>query len=583
MVNWQDKLKQFASDHINDYEPPSNDEKSLETDLWDSVAAKSPLQELIHSPCNSTDDKKLIEQRLNALKKAKEVDHDSCSSLYAALTQRIEVLADETVTAEFPWRVRVGGMLGFQEILLPVFHPIYGIPYVPASSIKGMVRAWATQALPEQAAAVNQLLGCLSNSDSRLASVQFLDAFPTAPCLSVDIATPQWDWNDSNKVEYAPSPHPMLSMENVTIRIGLKCTSLGKVAEVETVRDWLEKALVAEGLGGRISAGYGRTLKAIRTGQSATSQYAASKHPFELWSEGIHGVEREINEFRPVAIRGVLRYWFRAVALGLYSPMQCRELESELFGAIQPTARTGSLRISAEIEKENSGRDIPYMASGHIKLEAKNEMHLHLAQQLLILACHLGGVGQGSRRPLHWNSNRFRGSYWQLTQAEIALNSDAASWTVFLEKLKHAFSVVAAFGTPILQSPGNARNRYQGVLNKNSRIYLVPSPNLKHPEDVKAWRTEGSKPKVRGAALEFFYSSGFKGDNKRRGNDANTINAHVGGERGVPSFVWIASNQLRIPAQAYQVITIFDIQQADRELFERQLKQQRGAVQVWLL
>ena len=587
MVSWKDQLKQIPVQNLEEGEPGLSDEERKEADVWERVTAASPLQKLIHSPCDSKNEDKLIQQRLNALKAAREIDHEQCSSLYAALVQRTESLADKTVDAEFPWRVRVGGLLGFQEILLPVFHPTYGIPYVPASSIKGVVRSWAQKALPDKREDIDRLLGHMKSSKDRsskgrLAAVQFLDSFPSGPCLSVDVATPQWKWDANNRVKYKPEPHPMLSMESVTLKIGIKRTSLGNDSDVNTVQKWLEKALIAEGLGGRMSAGYGRTRQALQTARSDIGQYVASKHSFELWSEGIHGISRDVNEFRPVAVRGMLRYWFRAIALGLYSPEQCRSLESELFGAIEPSAITGSLRVSALIKDEDSQENMPYMAKGHVKLEAKEEEHLRLAQHLLKLASHLGGVGQGARRPLHWNSNRFRGCYWQLTDTGAELGNDADSWTTFFKSMKHAFSDVVPLGsTPVQQHPGDDERRYQGVLNQAARIYLVPSQKLKHPEQVKDWRREGDRPKVRGAALEFFYGSGFKGDNLSNGNDANTVNKNVGGQRGIPSFVWISSNRLRLPEEAYQVMTIFDVSQDDRARFLQLLRSQRGVVQVW--
>ena len=52
----------------------------------------------------------------------------TCQDIYDKLTQRTKNLADEILEVEFSWRVRVGGMRGFRELLLPVFHPVYGVP-----------------------------------------------------------------------------------------------------------------------------------------------------------------------------------------------------------------------------------------------------------------------------------------------------------------------------------------------------------------------------------------------------------------------------------------------------------------------
>ena len=179
----------------------------------------------------------------------------TCDRLYQQLTAKTNLIASEVLTVKFPWRVRVGGMRGFQEILLPVFHPVYGVPYVPSSSIKGAVLAWAKQ---NQQPEIDRLLGTLDNG---IGCVQFLDAFPTKPCLSVDMANPNWHWDDGDRcIKYKPEPHPLLSMEQPELAIGLALTSRGNNPEdVKTVKIWLEQTLATSGIGSRVSSGYGRT------------------------------------------------------------------------------------------------------------------------------------------------------------------------------------------------------------------------------------------------------------------------------------------------------------------------------------
>jgi len=82
---------------------------------------------------------------------------EKCQSLYTKLSERTKAIADELFIAQFVWRVRVGGIRGFDEILLPVFHPVYGIPYIPSASIKGAVKAWAKKNHPREE--VYRLLG----------------------------------------------------------------------------------------------------------------------------------------------------------------------------------------------------------------------------------------------------------------------------------------------------------------------------------------------------------------------------------------------------------------------------------------
>ncbi|WP_017317333.1 RAMP superfamily CRISPR-associated protein [Mastigocladopsis repens] len=434
---------------------------------------QSPLQELNFAEFGV--DKKLNELAQPVLEAAAAAD-ETCEILYKQLTEKTQKLADVTITVAFPWRVRVGGMRGFRELLLPVFHPVYGVPYIPSSSLKGAIRAIALQ--HETQSEVNRLLGSL---DDGIGCVQILDAFPTAACLSVDMANPQWHWHKNN-VEYNPQPHALLSMEQPELVIGLIRTSRGNNADdVEKVKGWLEKAL-AMGIGSRLSAGYGRASL------SHTLPHSSS-HDFHLWTQGMYGASTDNPEFRPVALRGMLRYWFRAIALGIYSPSQCKELEATLFGTLEPKTKEGSIRIAVEWEEAPSDGpagtrpkgERAYFYKGKILLEAKNQQHLTLIEKLLRLSSHLAGVGRGSRRPLHWNSGRMRGCHWELTNA--ILPSDKQSWQDFLKQVREAFlAVQRPQGSPSSSSPDNSR--CQDVLNNKAEIYLVPCLGMKHPKNV---------------------------------------------------------------------------------------------------
>lgn len=530
------------------------------------IEVDSPLQKLNHELI-PTDDKGQ-ERESPVLQTAAEAD-STCQPLYDLLCQRTESLAQEMVTVVFPWRLRVGGLQGFRERLLPVFHPVYGVTYVPSSSIKGVLRAWARQHLSEvDKHEIDRLLGYLNGSQASLGKVQILDAFPTEPCLSLDVATPQWSWN-GDRVEYGPSPHAMLSMKNVTLKIGLTSTSIGSLDDVRVVKEWLEQALLTDGLGSRVSAGYGRATKANELTISTEKLPLTSEHGFKLWSQGIYGANPRQREFRPAAVRGMLRYWFRAVALCLYSPKTCQALEHQLFGTLEPEAVQGSIALEVRFsEKPDALQNpkIPHHVTGRILVSARNENHLKLIQHVLRLAVHLGGVGRGARRSLHWNDDGkfsgLRGCYWEPDKQD-RLDCNLGTWRSFLQELRQSFiAVQRSDGNPSGSNPGERDNRYQDVLNANAAIVLVPSAQTKHPEGVQNWRQEGAKPDVRGEALEFLYNSPapYKGVNRQGiGNEL------VGGKLGTPSFVWIASNNLNnlnVVRQAYQVVTVFGTNQS---------------------
>ncbi len=535
----------------------------------------SPLQALNHTLFN------FEETPQRALKQAEAAD-DTCESLYQQLTKKTEYLATEIIKVKFPWRVRVGGTRGFRELLLPAFHPVYGVPYVASSSLKGAVLAWARQNGKTE---IDRLLGKLEDG---IGTVQFLDAFPTKPCLSVDMANPHWHW-ENDDVKYKPEPHALLSMESPELAIGLALTSRGNDQnDVQTVKNWLEQTLAESGIGSRVSSGYGRTIL-TEVNQAVSNR----SYQFQLWTAGMYGSNppsqenhyQGTPEFRPTAVRGMLRYWFRAIALGIYPPQQCKTLEAELFGTIEPSSQEGSIRIQVEWKEPSGDRTPPYHYTGKILLEANEQNHLNLMEKILLLASHLGGIGRGSRRPLHWNNPHpgLRGCHWELTSPQLRLSSKKTTWqTRFLPALRNAFlTVQSPNNAPGNGNPGTPGNRNQDVLNSQAQIYLVPCQGLQHPEYIGDWPRNGMTPAVRGTALTLLYEDRFKGVNPQ-----GQGNAKVGGQIGnngngsTPSYVVIKSNfpEGKTP---YQAVTIFGANQRDRNTFVQALPP--GSIQVWPL
>lgn len=136
-------------------------------------------------------------------------------------------------------------------------HHIYGIPYIPASSVKGIVRSWIIQQVIypnlskeenfeqlelkkkneklEKVAIQNKLFVALFGSDDKSydnkahqGNIIFFDAFPiAAPTIEVDIMTPHYgDWyndktdNRRNKIgptdTQSPTPIPFLTIAKDT-------------------------------------------------------------------------------------------------------------------------------------------------------------------------------------------------------------------------------------------------------------------------------------------------------------------------------------------------------------------------------
>lgn len=156
-------------------------------------------------------------------------------------------------------------------------HPIYGFPYIPGSSIKGLVRRWFIEAFLE--GDESQLV----KSDRQLAEVgreifgiqdqqgvvQFLDIYMFNNVkISNDIMTPHFsDYYDGKKAAtdtLGPVPIYFYTVEVEAPEIeilfivrGGKNSRYPKEIIGKIVADWTKSALVELGLGAKTSSGYG--------------------------------------------------------------------------------------------------------------------------------------------------------------------------------------------------------------------------------------------------------------------------------------------------------------------------------------
>lgn len=140
------------------------------------------------------------------------------------------------------------------------WHPTLGTPYLPGSSVKGLIHAWAKAASGGELAGEHKPLF----GDIRAAgAVCFLDAVPAAPVrLVADVMTPHYagwcpkrppgDW-------LSPTPIPFLvTEENATFLFGFVPSRETTQDDLNQVADWLTSALEWAGGGAKTSVGYGR-------------------------------------------------------------------------------------------------------------------------------------------------------------------------------------------------------------------------------------------------------------------------------------------------------------------------------------
>ena len=142
-----------------------------------------------------------------------------------------------------------------------VWHPTLGTPYLPGSSVKGLVHAWA-KAEPEPGPSANpreRLFGSVGNAGS----ICFMDAVPVAPVrLDADVMTPHyagWSASEPPGDWMSPTPIPFLTVAAGTPFLFALVSGRGASDEdLNTVEGWLGAALVWAGGGAKTAIGYGR-------------------------------------------------------------------------------------------------------------------------------------------------------------------------------------------------------------------------------------------------------------------------------------------------------------------------------------
>ncbi len=146
-----------------------------------------------------------------------------------------------------------------------VWHPTLATPYLPGSSMKGMVRAWAKAEGESgtRGSQLEQLLGDRKSAGTFSGTIAFLDAVPIEPVrLDADVMTPHyanWTSNDHPGDWCSPTPIPFLTVaEGAKLLVGVIPRGAKARNDVGVVMDWIAKALAWQGAGAKTAVGYGR-------------------------------------------------------------------------------------------------------------------------------------------------------------------------------------------------------------------------------------------------------------------------------------------------------------------------------------
>jgi CRISPR-associated protein Cmr6 len=180
--------------------------------------------------------------------------------------------------------VGLGGESVYETAL--TLHHVFGFPFIPASSVKGVVRSWIITTVFEkdekgeidlknaEKRAKQNADFCFifgSNAESydkkaRQGEVTFFDAYPTtAPRIKPDLMNPHYgEYYDKNSQKFptdtqSPIPIFFLTVAGAPFQfiIASKKWDLTQLFKGKTLENWLIDALQNHGIGAKTAVGYG--------------------------------------------------------------------------------------------------------------------------------------------------------------------------------------------------------------------------------------------------------------------------------------------------------------------------------------
>jgi len=153
-------------------------------------------------------------------------------------------------------------------------HKLYNLPYIPATSVKGICRSWVEFDIQGDCNESMDYIQIFGSKDAE-GDICFYDAFPTAknlnkpsakslsePLFSNDIINvhfqPYYDKKQPPADYLSPIPNNFLTVSpGIDFRFIIHTRSKGNNDLIQTAANWLSKALTEAGIGSKTAVGYG--------------------------------------------------------------------------------------------------------------------------------------------------------------------------------------------------------------------------------------------------------------------------------------------------------------------------------------
>jgi len=183
------------------------------------------------------------------------------------------------------------------------WHHTLGTPYLPGSSIKGLIRNWAEQ-WDDKKTEAREILGDLGG----VGRVLILDALPVGqPKLEADVMTPHYgDYYQKGEAPgdwLSPTPIPFLVVAAGTpFQFTLVPDTVADKQHLTVVSEWLTEALQWLGAGAKTAIGYGRFQRDIAAEEKLEREADSQKQ-----KEAEAAAKRQAQEARLSGLNPELR------------------------------------------------------------------------------------------------------------------------------------------------------------------------------------------------------------------------------------------------------------------------------------
>jgi len=230
-----------------------------------------------------------------------------------------------------------------------IWHRTLGVPYLPASSIKGMMRAWLTYWVADDEQARTRAAELFGDTESTgMGRLVVFDAIPTRlPTLEVDIMNPHYsDYYSNPHGKIPPADYNLpVPVNFLTVAPGQRfefalapadrrCTS----SDLDDGMRLLQEALSTIGCGGKTAVGYGlfgdfddRTKAVFAAEEAAQAQARAQALQAELAS--LSPAQRRVREMESLVHAKADAEQIRNLGLMMYGELDSFERDEQLMVA----------------------------------------------------------------------------------------------------------------------------------------------------------------------------------------------------------------------------------------------------------